>query len=240
MKSNIKCLVVVIAMGMGLMMPMKSAFADFYDLESLTAQWWQWALSIPTSVNPLLENQIPGQTPDPVGECVIGQHGSIWFLAGYFNGATKVTRTCSVPQGTSLFFPVINSVNINTPGICGQVGNISAKDLRASIAGWIDAATNLLVTVDHKKFVNFLRIKSNVFEVALPKNNVFWNSGNSCTPPAPPLEGIYSPSVDDGYYMMLDPLKVGQHTLHIHAESPAGTVVQDITYSITVVPVLLK
>ena len=44
------------------------------QLPQLTGEWWQWALSIPTSVNPLL---------DTTGErCMIGQRGSTWFLAG--------------------------------------------------------------------------------------------------------------------------------------------------------------
>lgn len=68
------------------------------------AAWWQWALSAPTPVNPLV---------DPVGaDCAAGQSGSVWFLAGTFGGA--VTRTCNVPVGRSLFFPVANNVFIAT------------------------------------------------------------------------------------------------------------------------------
>jgi len=50
--------------------------------------------------------------------------------------------------------------------------------------------------------------------------------------------GIYSPAVDDGFYVQLNPLKVGSHTLHFHAENPGF--VEDVTYNLTVVPVLLK
>jgi hypothetical protein len=50
--------------------------------------------------------------------------------------------------------------------------------------------------------------------------------------------GVYSPSVDDGYYVLLKPLSVGNHTLHIHAESTGFTL--DVTYDLTVVPVQLK
>ena len=56
-------------------------------LAGTTAQWWQYALSIPTSVNPLL---------DPTGaDCMVGQRDPIWFLAGIFPGGTA-TRTCAV------------------------------------------------------------------------------------------------------------------------------------------------
>lgn len=52
---------------------------------------------------------------DIIGEnCVLGQHGRVWFLVGTLGGDTA-TRTCAIPEGTALFFPVINSVNIDTP-----------------------------------------------------------------------------------------------------------------------------
>jgi hypothetical protein len=44
------------------------------------------------------------------------------------------TRTSFVPEGTELFFPVINSVKINTPNVCGQVGHLSVSELRAMSA----------------------------------------------------------------------------------------------------------
>lgn len=69
-------------------------------LHGLAAEWWQWVLSIPESVNPLLD-----ETGD---DCVVGQRGPIWFLAGTFFGGTA-ERECPVPSGTRLFFPVINS-----------------------------------------------------------------------------------------------------------------------------------
>src|SRR2546427_7156737 len=49
-------------------------------------RWWQWALSIPSDVNPVL---------DTTGvHCAEGQTGKVWFLAGTFGGAA--TRTCTI------------------------------------------------------------------------------------------------------------------------------------------------
>ena len=88
---------------MGVMVPMKVASSQGLppgQLPTLTGEWWQWAMSIPTSVNPLL---------DTTGErCMIGQRGSIWFLTGV-NGGGSATLICSVPEDAALFFPVINS-----------------------------------------------------------------------------------------------------------------------------------
>jgi hypothetical protein len=237
MKNNMRRFVVIVVVGVALMTPMRMALADsenkaFTESESfkqLSAEWWQWALSIPTSVNPLLDTN--------GGKGVVGQRGSVWFLAGVFGGGAAI-RTCSVPEGKAVFFPVINSLQFNSPGVCG-LPRQSVSELRALAAPLIDGATALSVTVDGIAIKNLRRVKSEVFEVALPAENVF---GAPCGPPSTELvpAGIYSPAVDDGIYVRLDPLDIGSHALHFHAESPKGVVQSDVTYNLTVVPVLLK
>jgi hypothetical protein len=238
MKSNAIRFVATVGIGLVFMLPINMAFADsenmaFEDSESfkkLSAEWQQWALSIPASENPQLDTT--------GGKCMVGQRGSVWFLAGvFFGGAGTATRTCSVPGGEALYFPVINSVQINSPNVCGQgPENLSVEELRSMAAPTIDAATNLSVTVDGIAVKNVRRVKSEVFVVALPENNVFVAP---CAP-LPVPAGIYSPAVDDGFYVLLKPLPLGHHTLHFQAESPAGVIVEDVTYNLTVVPVLLK
>jgi len=143
-------------------------------------------------------------------------------------------RTCTIPEGEWLFFPVINNYRNNSPGICGQTGSLDVAQLRADVAPFIDAATNLSVHVDGRG-ENIVRTKSVAFATTLPADNIFVApcGGPSQSPP-----GVYSPSVDDGYYALLAPLSVGQHTLHIHGES-SGFVL-DVTYNLTIVPVSLK
>jgi hypothetical protein len=48
--------------------------------------------------------------------------------------------------------------------------------------------------------------------------------------------GTYFPVIDEGFYVMLKPLPVGEHTLTIHGEFPSFDVVLDVTYHLTVVP----
>lgn len=36
---------------------------------------------------------------------MVGQHGSVWFLAGVFNSGAPTVRSCAVPKGKALFFP---------------------------------------------------------------------------------------------------------------------------------------
>jgi hypothetical protein len=174
-------------------------------------------LALPASENPLV---------DPTGQkCVVGQHGPVWFLAGTFGG--PVTRSCSIPEGKAVFFPVINQVDIN-------VSNQTAEELRAEIAPCIDAVTTISVEVDGEPLerVDKSRVQSIAFEVTVPEN-VFL---------AP---GTYSPVIDDGFYVMLKPLSVGEHTLHIigarqgcpFSPDPFSL---DVTYKLTVVPVNLE
>jgi hypothetical protein len=208
---------------LGLMGSVNPASADSSSLKKLSAEWWQWALSIPTPVNPQL---------DATGEdCVVGQRGSLWFLAGIFGGGTA-TRTCSIPANAALYVPVINSVVVNTPDICGQVGSLSVEEERALAAPIINNATNLSVELDGTA-IQPQRVQSEVFAAALPDDNIFVQP---CAGDAP--GGIFSPSIDDGFYVLLKPLAIGTHTLHFHAES--GGFVEDVTYELTVVPVLVS
>ena len=138
----------------------------------------------------------------------LGQHGPVWFLVGTF-GASTATRNCSIPEGEALFFPVINGVSIDTPNVCGQGSeNIPLDELRAQSASLINSATNLLVEVDGNSVQNLqkrFRTRSIVFDVTLPEDNVFDSlcigAGLGNVP-----AGTYSPAVDDGFYVMLQPL----------------------------------
>jgi hypothetical protein len=199
-------------------------------LASTTAQWWQYVNSIPISVNPLA---------DTTGDyCMVGQRDPMWFLMGTFLTGTAM-RTCTIPAGEALFFPVVNYVSFNTPGFCNQGGPMNAADLRAPAAQFIDGVTSKSVTVDGKAVKNVMRIKSEVFAITVPVDNIW--QGNACSGSGSILPaGVYSPSVDDGYYALLKPLSVGNHTLHIHAENAGAGFTLDVTYNLIVTPVSLK
>jgi len=206
------------------------AYADGQDFKRSSAEWWQWALSIPESVNPLL---------DTTGEqCMIGQRGDEWFLAGVgFTAPGPKVRACSIPEGVTLFFPVINIINFDTPNACGQGDPLPTSVYRELSAAFIDGSSNLSASVDGQPIKQLHRVRSPVFAVALPEENVF-NGPAVCNGTLP--AGIYSPAVDEGYYVRLNPLKVGTHQVKFHAEQLSAGFVQDVTYNLTVVPVARK
>jgi hypothetical protein len=165
----------LLGIGFGLLAAANIVRADDHtSLEQLTAQWWQWAFSIPTMQNPLSDQT--GQN------CMIRQRGSVWFLAGLPSGGTA-SRTCSViPAGTTLFFPVINAVGYNSPN-CGQgPEDLSAKELRANVAAFIKTVTDLRVDLDDRPFYSFQRVQSDVFPISIPADNI-----------AGCASGVYSP-----------------------------------------------
>jgi hypothetical protein len=200
------------------------AFAQPQGSKQHSAEWVQWALSIPASVNPML---------DATGNsCMVGQHGSVWFLAGSFNGGVA-TRVCSIPEDTTLFLPVVNSFWIDTPGVCGQGASQSIKEWRAAAHDFIATAHGLSVELDGHAIHNLNHIRSTVFPVTFPTDSVF---SAPCAESGGLPAGIYSPAVDEGYYVTIPPLVPGTHTLQIRAQ--AAGFQMDVTYTLHVKPVV--
>jgi hypothetical protein len=223
MTSAFKKKAAIVGIGTALMLVQTIAIAA--DEERSGAGFWQWALSIPASVNPLL---------DTTGEkCMVGQRGDIWYLGGLFGAAGNVQRNCKVPEGTTLFFPIYNSVQIDTPNICGQGPSIPEKDLKAFAKAAVDSATNLSVTVDGKN-IKPKRIKSPVFAAVLPADNLF--VGPCTGQPGAVVADVYAPSVDEGFYAQVNGLKPGPHIIQFHSEDGGGFQ-QDVTYNLDVVAV---
>ena len=66
--------------------------------EVLQSRWWTWATSEPERTNPVAD--------EDGSECERNQPKDVWFLAGTFG--TQAERTCSVPGGVPLAFPLVN------------------------------------------------------------------------------------------------------------------------------------
>ena len=183
----------------------------------LTARWWQWAMYLPRDSNPVA---------DTTGAfCAMGQRGDVWFLAGGF-GSSKVRRTCAVPAGSSVVFPLINMVY--WPSADG-VDRFTCAQARDAAKLNNDTAIDLFAELDGRPLPRTSRQRVatvdcfDVFErmPAARKPYKAW------------------PAATDGYWVWLDPLPPGRHVLtfggrYNRSSGQEGRMVQDIAYELIV------
>lgn len=178
------------------------------------AAWWQWILSIPASDSPLLDEN--------GNRCSEGQGDSaVFFLAGTWTGG-PVQRECTIPSGKFLFFPIINA-ECSTVEVGTQWYGANEAELRQCAgrsANDFDG-DSLVVTVDGKqlKKLDQQRVVSAAYRFILPENDILGLG---------PDEAL---SVSDGYYVMLQPLPLGEHSIHFGGGADWNPVV---TYTINV------
>jgi hypothetical protein len=195
-----------------------NANAHGQSYSQLAAAWWKWAFETPTPDNAVI---------DTTGaNCGKNQTDHLWFLAGSLSGGT-VNRTCQVPTGTFLFFPLANDFygafltdpdNERTEAfVRSQTTCVIGSDLHAEIDGApVNAPSQYLE-------------ESPLFTIHFPTDNIFGFTTNDI--PALTLD----PSVDTGYYLYLNPLPPGPHTIHFTTGPGTGCgPTQDITYNLTV------
>jgi hypothetical protein len=191
---------------------------DSQTLGELGAEWWTWALEEPRSTNPL-------QDKDKASQCegtTTFEGGEVLFLAGTFSGNT-VERECTVSSETWLFFPVVNTVNLEPEGTFTeqQLRTLSNRQMNQFLA-----RSTMFVTVDGEPIAiseQENRADTPLFTVNLPKNNVFG------VKPEP-----YD-AVADGVWVLLPPLSEGTHTIEFGGTFNGGAFTQDNTYVLTVV-----
>lgn len=193
-----------------------------HKYERLSARWWQWALSYPAADIPFFNAGGPVDLSD-------GQSGSTWFLAGA-NYGLDTARTGEVPAGTTLFFPLANLIN-DYPcppeyGFEPDPGESLEHFLQRTGNEFLPNLTDLFAEVDGIALTDLdvYRTTSPMFTFeADPALNTFFD---------PCITGTPQNGVSVGYYLLLAPLRPGNHTLHFGAPSWG----QDITYQIKVKP----
>jgi hypothetical protein len=188
-------------------------------------QWYQWAYNAPETNSPLYD--------DTGANAGVGQRGPVWFLCGDLTIDGTVTRNIKVPEGVSLFFPLIEvQIDNADPGIPAD----TQEELALFCKGLIDLVNPAAMTcvVDGVAVTDLIkrRVVATPFRyVVVPGSrpeNVF-----NATP-----GDVVFPAVSDGYWMMLKPLPVGAHTIVWSASIPleGDDYVQNITYLVNVVP----
>ena len=179
--------------------------------QKLAGDWWNWAVQFPFATNPINE--------DGSVDCTRGQKGKIWFLAGTF-GET-VERDCTIPEGKSLFFPIVNAL-FWVPEDGADVAAV-----RAGANAQINLTTFLEVIIDGVVIADpfAYRAQSPPGGFALNFGPLLADFGYGPTPDP------RDPAVADGYWILLAPLEEGEHAIVFRSDLPGFN---DVTYHLTV------
>jgi len=187
-------------------MPYNLSYKDW------TGKWWQWALSIPKTNNPLTDTN--------GSYCAEGQSGPVWFLAGTSGKINSIKRRCSVPCEKAILFPVIvtelSFAEVPTIRTDQELIDTASRDIKEY--------TLLKVSLDGVEIGELYkyRIKFGPFDLLLPTNNI-WG-----------LDPGVTRAVSDGYWVFLKPLSIGDHQLYLHGIEPHFET--EVTYYLTVTP----
>jgi len=217
-----------------------------------SARWWQWCFSMSVGTpytHPLF---VDGNV-----DLSEGQSGPVWFLGGtlistdiggvYYGTAE---RTGTVPAGKALFFPIMNAEQSYLESWAFGGSDTTQAELRSDAKSFTDPAADLTCEVDGRPLSNLdhYRVQSPLYRIGpFPQDNIFESSWGipdelDLNPPPPrriraytagAAPGNFTQSVSDGYYIMLAPLSVGEHTIHFSGDVP-GFFYLDITYHIIV------
>lgn len=187
------------------------------------AQWMAWSFAGPIGQNVI---------EDTTGElCALHQPTSrVWFLAGTFGGAAE--RSCTVPRGRALFYPLILVSWIDCPGTPDEtVPESEVRDIldASAFSGVVELSTRLndASVASHQWPV--VRVQTPAFTSVLPNGNVVtWCSTQGASLPA----GRSGRQIADGYWVMLPALPPGQHTLTLRGAVPGFD--NSVTYRLTV------
>jgi len=162
--------------------------------------FWKWLLAIPEDAAPIVDDDVTGK------KCSTGQtntNSSVFYLAPGEGG--KDNRVCIVPAGKALFIP-LNPVSLNSK----ESNGLSVQQMIISNKNEQDTVKNLKIlslAIDNTNYnydnLSKYRQATPPFEVTLPGNATFGMRG----------AGTY-PAVADGYYVITEPLAVGNHTIH--------------------------
>ena len=201
------------------------------------ADWWQVALETPAPVNPFT---------DTGGEnCEQGDMGNVWFLFGSLTPNTIIERSCEIPVGTALFFPILTvfyGAFLACPDPAADSTNCDPDELRTEefIRQQVEcaetAAPTLLFQFNGESVSGldqFFKPSAFFYDVQLPEDNIFGATEDDI------LELKLSPSVDAGFYLLLRPLPPGTYELHWEGFAQGcsfGDFTQDVTYHLTITP----
>jgi len=167
------------------------------SLGQWTNNWWNWA-----------ESFGPGPFTDTTGaRAGINQSGPVFFVAGTGGNAGPITRNVTVGNDKFIFLPLINWIVAAGP----DPGFPDTKTEAIALATNTINPANLFATIDGVSVPN---LASHREASGADFNLTVVNNNDTGFPPA-----TYNDAYGDGYYLMINPLAAGPHTLHFGGTS---------------------
>lgn len=185
--------------------------------------WQQVIYRRPASASPIVD--------ETGARCADGQSddGRVWYLAGNHGGTT--VRDCTVPAGTALFFPLLVQAyvgwDIDPPDQDYALWSVL-------IAAGLDGAV-VTAEIDGRAVVGAdrYRVTSANGPMSLDPDNEFGTTAAECHAEADGL--LHCPfGVNNGWYLYLEPLAAGDHTIHFTGALAAAGFTLDVTYHLHV------
>lgn len=180
-----------------------------------TVEWWRWALSMPKSSCPLLDD-----TGEKAG--TNQPEKDVWFLAGIFgteDATIQPHRNVTIPSDRSILFPVINC----------EANSIEYPHLKTDdeLLEHVKRDENNIIRKDvflNNKRLSVQRISSDppLFDLTLCKENGL------------DTKAATTRAAADGYYVFLKPLPRGVYELYFRGTCESGRLNTAATYSLTI------
>lgn len=198
----------------GIVEPGQQIFGKSYN--ELVSQWTNWLIAEPIATNPAF---------DPDGSfCDKNQRGHIWFLATTFGGMAD--RTCEVPAGKAIFISLGGVYVSFAPDYLGGDPSCSSlsgelEQIRCDVNNDIPLAPDisLKAIIDGKEVNDLFAFRAQSqpggFTLRVPDSSLLTDFGFSA--------GDRYPAVADGYFLLLEPLKPGKHTLTVITTDSQGS-----------------
>lgn len=161
-----------------------------------TQDWWAWALSLAVPNDPLSD-----QTGANANN---NQSGPVFFIGGTAGGTAN--RSFTVPQSRYLLLPLVNTV-------WTEADYQDPNDIQAAAEGAINAVNSLFFSLDgvpvpQAALFGYREPSSDFFSMIVVPDSVFDTTQLGGVP-----AGTYNHAYSDGYWLMLEPLSVGPHTI---------------------------
>jgi hypothetical protein len=178
-----------------------------------TAEWWTWALQSLLATNPLLD--------DTGAFANVNNNGPVFFIAG---GVTpSVTRSFNIPAGRPVLLPLINNVVVDSippdPAGTTLAEREAAND--AYISAFVNAVdtNSLFASIDGNPVANLSQYLQVTGHFDLGPSQ----AGSLLEAIGVPAGTDGFPTESGGYWLMIDGLTPGPHTLHFGGAYDAFT-----------------